>query len=60
MWERNEGQSVADAILYNEPCEFTLVDENLGESVAIKHDDSGFITTSDEQVNAPLYFYEYI
>jgi len=60
MWDRNDGQSVEDAILESEPCEFTLIDEPLGESVAIKYDDSGFITTSDEQVNAPLYFYEYL
>merc|ERR1712136_471509 len=59
-WDRNDGQSVEDAILGSEPCEFTLIDEPLGESVAIKADESGFITTSDEQVNAPLYFYEYL
>merc|ERR1712150_21731 len=59
MWERNDGQSVEDAILYNEPCEFTLKDEPLGESLAIRDDETGFVTTSDGQGNAPIYFYEY-
>ena len=59
MWERLDGQSVEEAILQNEPCEYVLKDEILGESLAIRHDDSGFLTTSDGQGNAPIYFYEY-
>ena len=59
MWERYDDQSVEDAILYNEPCEFTLRDEVLGESLAIRDDETGFTTTSDGQSNAPIYFYEY-
>jgi len=59
MWERNDGQSVEDAIMYNEPCNFPLVDEPLGESLAIRDDETGFVTTSDGQGNAPIYFYEY-
>ena len=45
--------------LHNEPCELTLKDEPLGESLAIRDDDTGFVTTSDGQANAPIYFYEY-
>jgi len=58
VWKRADGQSVEDAILQNEPCEFKLRDEPLGESVAIRDDSAGFLTTSDGQVNAPIYFYE--
>ena len=59
MWERMEGQTVEEAILQNEPCEYILKDEPLGESLAIRHDEAGFSTTSDGQVNAPIYFYEF-
>ena len=59
MWERMDDQSVEDAILHNEPCELTLKDEPLGESLAIRDDDTGFVRTSDGQSHAPIYFYEY-
>ena len=58
VWKRADGQSVEDAMIQNEPCEFTLKDEPLGESVAIRDDSAGFLTTSDGQTNAPIYFYE--
>lgn len=59
MWERHDGQSVEDAMINNEPCEFTLKDEVLGESLAFRDDETGFVTTSDGQRHAPLYFYEF-
>ena len=59
MWTRNDGQSVEDAIMYNEPCELGLKDEPLGESLAIRDNEAGFVTTSDGQSHAPLYFYEF-
>ena len=59
MWERKNGQSVEEAIQQNEPCEYVLRDEVLGESLAIRHDDTGFLTTTDGKTNAPIYFYKY-
>ena len=55
MWERYDDQSVEDTMMYNEPCEFTLKDEPLGESLAFKDDETGFVTTSDGQRYAPIY-----
>ena len=59
MWTRNDDQSVEDAIMYNEPCELALKDEPLGESLAIRDDETGFVTTSDGQIHPPLYLYEF-
>ena len=59
IWERFDDQSVEDTMMYNEPCEFTLKDEPLGESLAFKNDETGFVTTSDGQGYAPIYFYEF-
>ena len=60
MWERKDGQTVESAMFENESCEYRLTYEPLGESIAIKHDDSGFSTTSDAQAFAPIYFYGYM
>ena len=57
MWKRQDGQSIEEVILQNEPCELTLKDEYLGESVAIRGDNSGFVTVS-EGANAAINFYE--
>merc|ERR1712018_72139 len=57
MWERKVDQSVEDAILNNEPCELTLHDEIHGESVAIRDDDTGFLTTTDRMRHATIYLY---
>ena len=59
MWTREDDQFVEDAIMYTEPCEFKLKDEPLGESLAIRDTDAGFVTTSDGQSHPPLYFYEF-
>ena len=59
MWIREDDQMIEDAIMYNEPCELTLKDEPLGESLAIRDNDAGFVTTCDGQVHPPLYFYEF-
>ena len=58
MWERMENQSVEDAILNNEPCELPLKDEPLGESSAIRDDDTGFVPTSEGGSPARIYLYE--
>ena len=47
MWQRFPRQSIDEALMYNEPCEFRLKDEPLGESLAIRDDQHGFVTTSD-------------
>ena len=58
MWTRNDDQLVEDAVMNNEPCEFVLKDEYLGESLAIRDDETGFVTTS-EGAHPPIYFYEF-
>ena len=57
--DSKDDQFVEDAIMYTEPCEFKLKDEPLGESLAIRDTDAGFVTTSDGQSHPPLYFYEF-
>ena len=59
MWDRYDTQSVEEAMINNKPCEFKLHFEPLGESLAINDDETGFVTTSDGQGYAPLYFYEF-
>ena len=59
MWTRNDDQLVEDAMMNNEPCELVLKDEPLGESLAIRDDETGFVTTSDGQSHPPIYFYEF-
>ena len=54
MWTRNDDQLVEDAMMNNEPCELVLKDEPLGESLAIRDDETGFVTTSDGQIHPPL------
>ena len=59
LWQRFPRQSVEEAMMYNEPCVFRLKDEPLGESLTIRDDQHGFVTTSDNQSYAPIYFYEF-
>jgi len=59
MWTRNDDQLVEDAMMNNEPCELVLKDEPLGESLAIRDDETGFVTTSDGQSHPPIYFYQF-
>jgi len=59
MWERNIGQTVEDAIVHNEPCQTWLHDETLGESIAFCDHEEGFVTTSDGQRYAPIYYYDF-
>ena len=59
MWTRQDGQSVEDAVLGTESCEFPMRYQPHGESVAINDDDSGFFTVSDRQKFSPIYFYKF-
>ncbi len=58
MWTRNNDQSVEDALMNNEPCDVALKEEPMGESVAIRYNEEGFVTTS-EGSHASLQFYEF-
>ena len=60
MWMRHDGQSVEEAMIENEACEFPMIYEPLGESVAIKYDNTGFSTISDGQLFSPIYFYQFL
>ena len=55
---RGDGQSVEDALMNNEPCEVELKEEPMGESVAVRDNNEGFVTTS-EGSHASLYSYEF-
>ena len=61
MWIRKEGQTIESAIMENESCEIALRSEPLGESLAMKHDDAGFYTTSDGGTpRQPIYYYPFL
>jgi hypothetical protein len=53
VWERREGQSIAQA-LAGTPCEAPSQLEPQGEAIALLPDGSGYVTAS-EGVNPPLY-----
>ena len=57
MWERRSGQSVEDALRHNRPCDLKLRSEHQGESIAFRDNEKGFVTTSDNQKYAPIYYY---
>ena len=67
VWKRNisGGQSVEEALMENIPEEIPLCSEaGNGESIAIKHDETGFVTVSEAQdeieaneTNVPIFFY---
>jgi hypothetical protein len=53
VWPREDGQSVAEAIVQNEPCEARSVPEAQGEALAVDPDGGGYRTTS-EGLNPPI------
>ena len=67
MWNRdvNGGESVEEALMKNQPNEIPLCYEaGNGESIALKHDGTGFITVSEakdeadaQSINVPIFFY---
>ena len=67
MWNRDVdgGQSVEDALMKNQPKEIPLCYKSgNGESIALKHDGTGFVTVSEasgevdaQSTNVPIFFY---
>ena len=67
MWkiDVNGGESVEEALMKNQPNEIPLCYEaGNGESIALKHDGTGFITVSEakdeadaQSINVPIFFY---
>ena len=42
---------------HNRPCDLKLHSEHQGESIAFRDNEKGFVTTSDNQKYAPIYYY---
>ena len=67
IWTRNTfiGESVETVLMQNEGRIISVCHEAQGESIAIKHDGSGFYTISEaageeksaDQIDIPMFFY---
>ena len=47
VWAREDGQTLAEALVDNEPCVAPSLPEEQGEAIAIRPDASGFVTVSE-------------